>query len=145
VARFRAACCPGRFGVWVQGGWRSPQYRVSMVLAILNAVWETPGMASRRRMSEKRARTIADTTVLVKAATWSETRNWDVTADDGQILVVVTPAYGGTSASGRRGWTYYFADTGPTATAGGPWKTREEAAVQGLAAWIRWATTPPRR
>ncbi|MGS2592043.1 hypothetical protein [Streptomyces hebeiensis] len=89
--------------------------------------------ARPRKLSAAKARAIADTAELVKADTWSETRAWNVVAGDGEVLLVVVPAYRG----GRRaGWTYRLG----VSPAAGTWPTREAAAVQGLMAWIRWAT-----
>ena len=93
----------------------------------------------RRRLTEKKAREIADTATLVKAPDWSETRDWNVVAEDGTVLVVVTPSYGGASRSGRNGWKYYLAALGPSGSRE-HWPTRQSAAGDGVRAWIRWVT-----
>ncbi|MEU9849214.1 hypothetical protein [Streptomyces sp. NPDC047985] len=98
-------------------------------------------MATRRpkRLSETKARSIADGAKLVKAANWSATHAWNVVAEDGTVLVVVKPSYGGASRSGRNGWTYHLAALGPTGSRD-RWATRQQAAAQGLMGWIRWVT-----
>ncbi|MEU3656444.1 hypothetical protein AB0E67_27285 [Streptomyces sp. NPDC032161] len=92
-----------------------------------------------KRLSETKARSIADGARLVKAGDWSTTRAWNVTAEDGTVLVVVTPSYGGASRSGRDGWKYHLAALGPTGSLE-KWPTREQAATQGLMSWMRWVT-----
>jgi len=94
-----------------------------------------------KRLTEAKARAIADTAKLVKAPTWATDNGWNVTADDGTVLAVVTPSYGGTSRNGRNGWKYYLPALGPTGNRD-KWPTRQQAATQGLMAWIRWATAP---
>lgn len=93
-----------------------------------------------KRLTETKACAVADTSQLVKAASWSTTSEWNMTADDGTVLVVVTPSYGGASRSGRNGWTYYLPALGPSGNRD-HWPTRQQAATQGLMAWIRWTTT----
>lgn len=91
-----------------------------------------------RRMSARRAREVIKAAKIVKAPDWSDTRRWHVIAG-GEVLVVVAPSYGGTSATGRNGWTWRLASLGPS---GGSRHetTREKAAARGLADWERWAT-----
>lgn len=93
-------------------------------------------------MSARRARAVIESATLVKAPTWREDRNWNVIDSDGKVLVVVAPSYGGVSRTGRNGWQWWLAGSGPSTTAR-PEKTREQAAVAGLTAWERWATTRP--
>ena len=90
-------------------------------------------------MSARRARAIIDAATLVKAPNWWESRRWHVVSG-GELLVVVAPAYGGTSASGRNGWTWWIAALGPSGSSRRE-PTREQAAARGLADWQRWATT----
>ena len=92
-----------------------------------------------KKLTEAQARTIADTAQLVKARDWSTSHEWNVTAEDGTALVTVAPSYGGASRSGRNGWRYYLPVLGPSGSRD-HWPTRQQAAVQGLMAWIRWAT-----
>lgn len=92
-----------------------------------------------RRVSARRARAIIDAAVLVKAPDWSESRRWHVVSGD-MLLVVVAPSYGGTSRTGRNGWTWWLAHLGPSGTSRLE-PTREQAAARGLADWQRWATT----
>jgi hypothetical protein len=92
-----------------------------------------------RRLTEKQARAIADTAELTKAPDWATNREWQAVAADGTPLVTVTPSYNGTTRSGRNGWAYRITATGTTGHSG-PYKTRQDAAVQGLMAWMRWAT-----
>ena len=98
---------------------------------------------SRKRLTEKQAQAVIDGATLTKAPDWRETSNWHVTAADGTVLVVVTPSYGGTGASGRNGWRQHLAALGPNGSRDRH-KAREDAAVHGLAAWKRWATAPHR-
>ncbi len=93
-------------------------------------------------MSARRARASIDTVTIVKAPTWADDRAWHVVDADGRALVVVAPSYGGVSRSGRNGWRWWLADLGPSA-AGRPERTREKAAIAGLAAWERWTTSRP--
>ncbi|WP_141713067.1 hypothetical protein [Streptomyces sparsogenes] len=97
---------------------------------------------TRRPMSALRARAVIESAALVKAPTWSEDRHWHVVDGDGKVLVVVAPSYGGVSQSGRNGWQWWLAGSGPS-SATRPEKTCEQAAVAGLDAWERWATTRP--
>lgn len=97
---------------------------------------------TRRPMSERRARAVIESATLIKAPTWREDRHWHVVDADAEVLVVVAPSYGGLSRSGRNGWRWRLADSGPSSAAR-PEKTCEQAAVAGLAAWERWATTRP--
>jgi hypothetical protein len=76
-----------------------------------------------------------DAAQLVKAPDWSETRRWHVTSH-GQVLVIVEPSYSGIS---RNGWTWWLHDIGRTRNT--PHPTREKAAIAGLDAWQRWATS----
>ncbi|CAL9367096.1 hypothetical protein [Streptomyces sp. enrichment culture] len=88
------------------------------------------------RLTAKAARTILDAAELVKAPTWSETRQWRVVSG-GQILVHILPSY---NMRGRRdGWTWVLAATGQRLTTR-PQPTREKAAIDGLAAWQWWTT-----
>lgn len=52
------------------------------------------------------------------------------------------PSYGGTGRTGRNGWSHRLAES-PAVS--GPYKTREEAAVQCASTWIRVVTAPVRR
>jgi hypothetical protein len=90
-------------------------------------------------MTEKQAQAVIDGATLAKAPDWRDTSDWHVTADDGTVLVVVTPSYGGTGATGRNGWRQHLAALGPSGSRD-RWKTREQAAAQGLMAWKRWIT-----
>jgi hypothetical protein len=88
-------------------------------------------------MSARRARAVIEAAELVKAPNWRDSRHWHVVTGDGEVLVVIAPSYGGTSRTGRNGWTWWL----PTGSASRqPETTREKAAVAGLAAWQRWAT-----
>jgi hypothetical protein len=87
------------------------------------------------RMTARRAQAIIDAATLVKAPDWTESRRWHVTAN-GQVLVIIEPSYSGIT---RNGWTWWLADIGRMRAT--PEPTREKAAVAGLAAWQRQATT----
>lgn len=94
---------------------------------------------TRKRLTEKQAQAVIDGATLIKAPDWRESSNWHVIDADGTVLVVVTPSYGGTGASGRNGWRQHLAALGPNGSRE-KWKTRETAAVHGLEAWKRWIT-----
>lgn len=89
-----------------------------------------------RPLSAKTARAAVDAAELVKAPDWSETCRWHVVSG-GRRLVVIEPSYGGTSRTGRNGWTWWLADGARMLNR--PEPTREKAAIAGLAAWQRWA------
>jgi hypothetical protein len=98
-------------------------------------------------MSAKRAAAIIGGAELVKASDWPDTRHWHVVSGD-TTLVTIAPSYGGVSRGGRNGWTWWLADLGPgigPAAGSRPEANREQAAVAGLAAWQRWATTAARQ
>lgn len=85
-------------------------------------------------LSVAKARTIIEAAELVKAPTWPEDRRWHVVSG-GTVLVVLEPAYSGTR---RAGWGWWLYQHGPTRNS--PQRTREQAAIAGLAAWERAAT-----
>lgn len=91
-----------------------------------------------RPLSARRAREIIDGARLVKAPDWSDTRNWHVVSG-GTVLVVIEPSYGGTSRSGRNGWNWWLAAGARTRHQ--PQPDREKAAIAGLLAWQRRATS----
>ncbi|WP_331448856.1 hypothetical protein [Streptomyces prasinus] len=93
-------------------------------------------------MSQKAARAVADSTRLVKGADHRDTHRWDLIAGDGTVLGYVEPSYGGTGRTGRNGWNHRLAEY---LAVSGPYKTREEAALQCAPGWIRVATAPLRR
>ena len=95
-----------------------------------------------RRMSARRAREIRDAAGLVKAPDHSESHRWHVVSGD-DVLVVVAPSYGGTSATGRNGWRWWIAALGPSGDRRREC-TIEKAAGRGLADWERWVTSPRR-
>lgn len=96
-------------------------------------------MPTTPRLTQRKAQQIVDTAELVKAPDWSTTRRWHAVAEDGTVLVVVSPSYGGASRSGRNGWGYHLAALGPSGNRD-RWSTRQAAAVQGLMAWQRLVT-----
>ncbi len=98
----------------------------------------TPG---RRRLTQKKAREIIDGARLVKAPDWADSRAWHVVAEDGSVLVVVSPSYGGASSSGRNGWKQHVAALGPNGLRE-KHPTRESAAARGLQQWLSWVTSP---
>ncbi len=95
--------------------------------------------ARRRRLSQKAARAVADSARLVKGADHRDTHRWDLIAEDGTVLGYVEPSYGGTGRTGRNGWNHRLTESFMVS---GPYKTREEAALQCALAWIRVATAP---
>lgn len=99
-------------------------------------------MSFRRPMSARSAREVIDGARLVKAPDWSESRRWHVVAADGTVLVVVAPSYGGVSRSGRNGWRWWLAATGPSGSRDRE-PTTQAAAARGLADWQRWVTSKP--
>ncbi|MER7053456.1 hypothetical protein [Streptomyces sp. NPDC000351] len=94
------------------------------------------------RPTAKAARAILEQAELVKSHDWSETRHWYVVSG-GRRLLVIEPSYGGTSRTGRNGWNWWLADSARMLSK--PEPTREKAAVAGLAAWERWATSKENR
>lgn len=95
--------------------------------------------ARRKRLTQKAARAVADRSHLVRD---ERHEGWLLRDEEtGTVLGHVEPSYGGTSVSGRNGWTYRvdgsFARTGP-------YKTRDKAAVQCALSWMRMATAPVR-
>lgn len=96
----------------------------------------------RKRMTEKAARAVADTAQLVKDPDHRDNHRWNLVAEDGTTLGHVVPSYGGTGRTGRNGWRYEAAGT---FIGNGPYKTRDEAAVQCALSWMRSATAPARR
>jgi len=94
-------------------------------------------VVTTRPLSARQARAVVEAARLVKAPHWPDTRAWHVVAD-GEVLVIVEPSYGGTSATGRNGWRWWIAGTAIPGRR--PEPTREQAAVAGLAAWERWVT-----
>ncbi|MDQ0840513.1 hypothetical protein [Streptomyces sp. V1I6] len=97
--------------------------------------------AARKRLTQRKAQEVFDGAQLVKAPDWAESSRWHVVGEDGTVLVVVSPSYGGVGRSGRNGWRQHPAALGPSG-GGERHPTRQSAAVQGLAAWMRWATAP---
>jgi hypothetical protein len=98
--------------------------------------------ARRKRLSQKAARAVADSARLVKGADHRDTHRWDLVSEDGTVLGYVEPSYGGTGRSGRNGWNHRLAES---FTPSGPYRTRQEAAVQCALAWVRLASAPVRR
>jgi len=96
-------------------------------------------MPAQKRLTQKKAQEIADGAELVKAPDWATTNRWHVVDADGTVLVVVSPSYGGASRSGRNGWTHHLAALGPSGSRDRS-STRQGAAAQGLASWMRWVT-----
>lgn len=96
-------------------------------------------MPTPKRLTEKQAQAVIDGATLVKAPDWQESSRWHVVADDGAVLVVVGPSYGGTGRSARNGWQQHLAALGPNGSRD-RWKTRQEAAARGLDNWKRWVT-----
>ncbi|MGW2113731.1 hypothetical protein [Streptomyces zhihengii] len=92
---------------------------------------------AERPLSRRTAQAVIDAAVFVKAPDWADTCRWHVTSGS-QTLVVIAPSYGGTSRTGRNGWTWWLAEGAPVRHPAEA--TREKAAVAGLAAWQRHAT-----
>jgi metal-dependent amidase/aminoacylase/carboxypeptidase family protein len=88
-----------------------------------------------RPLSARRAGAILDAAILTKAPDWAEFRTWHVVSGD-TILVTIEPSYRGAR---RNGWTWRL--PGGSAHRWQPEPTREKAAVAGLMAWRRQATT----
>jgi hypothetical protein len=93
-----------------------------------------------RPLSARKAQTIIDGARLEKAPDWRESHHWHVVAEDGTLLVVVLPSYGGISQSGRNGWRMFVAEHGPSGDRR-RWATRQDAAARGLMAWRNWVTS----
>lgn len=88
------------------------------------------------RLSPAKARAVLEAAVLVKAPSWGEDRRWHVVSGD-VVLVVVEPAYSGARRAGWRWWLYEHGPSSGRTTQ----PTREKAAVAGLGAWERAATS----
>ncbi|MGW3400153.1 hypothetical protein [Streptomyces zhihengii] len=97
-------------------------------------------MTPRKRLTQKKAQETVDGARLVKAPSWSEDRCWHVVGEDGAVLVVVSPSYGGAGRSGRDGWRQHLAALGPSGSRERH-ATRQAAAVRGLVTWVRWVTS----
>lgn len=95
----------------------------------------------RKRLTGARAQAVADSSRLVKHPEHRDNHRWNLVAEDGTVLGHVEPSYGGTSRTGRNGWRH---QAGGTFVFSGPYKTRDEAAVQCALAWIRLVTAPAR-
>jgi hypothetical protein len=90
-----------------------------------------------RRLTARAARAVIEGATLTRAPTWPTDRRWHVVAADSTVLVVIAPAYNGIS---RTGWQWWIAELGPSSNRDRR-PTREQAAVAGLGAWERWATS----
>ncbi|MYU24614.1 hypothetical protein [Streptomyces sp. SID8352] len=95
--------------------------------------------AKRRLLSARAARAIIDAADVVKAPDWPDTRAWHVVSG-GEVLVVISPFYGGGS---RTGWRWWLAALGPSGDSRHE-TTIRQAAARGLADWERWVTEPRR-
>lgn len=95
-----------------------------------------------RPLSAKTARAITAAAETVKAPDHRDTNCWHVVSG-GRVLVVIEPSYGGTSRTGRNGWTWWLADSARTRH---PAETTiKAAAIAGLLAWERTATAKENR
>lgn len=92
------------------------------------------------RLSAAKARAVLEAAVLVKAPSWGEDRRWHVVSG-GEVLVVIEPAYTGGRRNGWRWWLYQHGPSSGRSTQ----PTRETAAVAGLGAWERVATSRTNR
>lgn len=91
-----------------------------------------------QKLPRTRAVAIAEAAELTRDP--DDRSQWLLRSGD-TVLGVIVPSYGGTSRSGRTGWTGRIGGGPPTARH----KTRREAATDLTASWIRLVTATPRR
>ncbi|MFD6327701.1 hypothetical protein ACFWOL_33905 [Streptomyces sp. NPDC058442] len=118
-----------------------PTARATQAARDDSAVTATPqGIAARpQKLAPKKARAFVDAAELVRHPEHRENHQWILRSGD-TIIGSVEPTYGGTSRSGRNGWTGRLGGS-----PGRRCRTRDEAAVDLAARWIRTVTTAPRR
>jgi integrase len=87
-----------------------------------------------KRLTARAARAALDSAELVKAASYADTGRWNVELSDGTVLGHVQPAYSGGK---RNGWGWAL--DGSSAPMG-QFRTRTDAAVPLMEAWVRVST-----
>ncbi|MGW5124553.1 hypothetical protein ACWEQ7_10955 [Streptomyces sp. NPDC004069] len=92
-----------------------------------------------QKLAKKKAHAVVDAAKLVRHPEQRDNHGWILRSGD-TVIGHVEPTYGGTSRSGRNGWTGRLGiHPGPRC------RTRDEAAVDLAARWIRLVTAPPKR
>ncbi|MFB7576359.1 hypothetical protein [Streptomyces sp. NPDC056165] len=91
-----------------------------------------------QKLARKRALAIVDVAELVRDVEHRDEHRWILRSGD-TVLGHVEPTYGGTSASGRTGWTSRLG-----VSTGRRCRTRDEAKLDLAARWIRIVTAAPR-
>ncbi|MEU6011893.1 hypothetical protein [Streptomyces sp. NPDC047453] len=106
-----------------------------------SAVTTTPsGIEPRpQKLARKKARAIIDAAELVRHPEHRDNHRWILRSDD-TVIGYVEPTYGGASRSGRNGWAGRLGGhPGPRC------RTRDGAAVDLAARWVRLVTAAPKR
>lgn len=91
-----------------------------------------------QKLARKRALALVDAAELVRDVEHRDEHRWILRSGD-TVLGHVEPTYGGTSVSGRNGWTGRLG-----VSTGRRCRTREEAKLDLAARWIRVVTAAPR-
>ncbi|MCX4538994.1 hypothetical protein [Streptomyces sp. NBC_01669] len=101
---------------------------------------EPKGIEPRpQKLAMKKARAIAGAAEPVRHPEHRDNHRWILRSGD-TVIGYVEPSYGGTSRSGRNGWTGRLGGSlGPRC------KSRDGAALDPAARWIRLVTTEPSR
>ncbi|MFC9499865.1 hypothetical protein [Streptomyces sp. NPDC056982] len=101
---------------------------------------EPKGIEPRpQKLAMKKARAIAGAAELVRHPGHRDNHRWILRSGD-TVIGHVEPSYGGTSRSGRNGWTGRLGGSlGPRC------KSRDGAALHLAARWVRLVTTEPSR
>lgn len=95
--------------------------------------------ARPQKLARKKARALVDAAELVRHPEHRDNHCWILRSGD-TVIGYVEPTYGGTSRSGRNGWT------GRLGSHPGPrCGTRDQAAVDLAARWVRLVTAAPKR
>ncbi|MGW5124538.1 hypothetical protein ACWEQ7_10880 [Streptomyces sp. NPDC004069] len=92
-----------------------------------------------QRLAKKKAHAVVDAAKLVRHPEHRDNHGWILRSGD-TVIGHVEPAYGGTSRSGRSGWTGRLG-----VHPGRRCRTRDEAAVDLAARWIRLVTAASKR
>jgi hypothetical protein len=102
--------------------------------------WETTAIKPvPQRLPKKRAQAVIDAAELVRAPDYRDSHRWILRSGD-TLIGYVVPSYGGASRSGRNGWLSRLGGSpGPRC------KSRDGAAVDLAARWLRVVTATPRR
>ncbi|AWI31241.1 hypothetical protein [Streptomyces tirandamycinicus] len=92
-----------------------------------------------QKLAQNKARAVVNAAELVRHPDHRENHQWILRSGD-TVLGYVEPTYGGTSRSGRNGWTGRLGGI-----AGRRCTTRDAAALDLAERWIRVVTAVPKR